>query len=284
MDERLFINLSPGQTYLDKLTGKTKVRLFFAFIVLLIATWDFRIILPTFIVTLFGLFSLRSKLKSVKAVTIFVILSNLLNLLLVWVVTPDYGKEICGGSTVLFKFSERYIVTSETLWYFLVRFCKLMATFVAAMTFIQCITPSEMAAGLYGNKIHYKVCMIVAIAFRYIPDILRDFENIKISMQARGLELDSRKTSLGKRLKQYVLILVPLIVTSFDRVGNIANAMDLRGFGKNKKRTYYAEHEEGKGDKQMRIFYIFLYLAIIVVIAFRIFKPAPFEVWCPWVV
>ena len=32
MDQRLFINLSPGNTYLDKLTGKTKVRLFFAFI------------------------------------------------------------------------------------------------------------------------------------------------------------------------------------------------------------------------------------------------------------
>ena len=38
MDERLFINLSPGHTYLDRLTGKTKVRLFFAFIILLIAT------------------------------------------------------------------------------------------------------------------------------------------------------------------------------------------------------------------------------------------------------
>ena len=245
MDERLFINLSPGDTYLDRLTGKTKVRLFFAFIILLIATWDIRIIFPTLLVTIFGLFSLRAKLKSVKAITIFVVLTNLLNLFLIWVVSPDYGATICGGSTVLFRFSSFYVVTAETLWYFLVRFCKLMATFLAAMTFIQCITPSELAAGLYANKIPYKVCMIVSIAFRYIPDIMRDFSNIKISMQARGMELDSKKTSLWQRLKQNVLILVPLIVTSFDRVGNIANAMDLRGFGKNKTRTSYSEHEEG---------------------------------------
>lgn len=283
MDDRLFINLTPGSTYLDRLTGKTKVRLFFAFIILLIATWDYRIIIPTLAVTIFGIFSLRAKLKSVKAVTIFVIIMNLFNLFLIWVVTPDYGATICGGSTVLFSFSERYVVTAETLWYFLVRFCKLMATFVAAMTFIQCITPSELAAGLYANKIPYKICMIVSIAFRYIPDILRDYTNIKISMQARGLELDSKKTSLWYRLKQNVLILVPLIITSFDRVGNIANAMDLRGFGKKETRTYYSEHEDGKGDTQMKVLYTAMYIFIIAVIVMRIVKPGKYQVYCPWV-
>lgn len=282
MDDRLFINLSPGHTYLDRLTGKTKVRLFFAVVILLIATWDMRLIFPTLLVSVFALFSLRAKLKSVRYITLFVILTNLFNLFLIWVISPDYGASVCGGSTVLFQITARYIVTGETLWYFLVRFCKLMATFLAAMTFIQCITPSELAAGLYACKIPYKVCMIVSIAFRYIPDILRDFTNIKISMQARGMELDAKKTSLWQRLKQNVLILVPLIVTSFDRVGNIANAMDLRGFGKNKTRTYYSEHEDGKGDSQMKILYIALYLLIIVVIAFRIFKPGEYLVWYPF--
>ncbi len=169
------------------------------------------------------------------------------------------------------------------MWYFLVRFCKLMATFFAAMTFIQCITPSELAAGLYAMKVPYKVCMIVSIAFRYIPDILRDFTNIKISMQARGMELDAKRTGLWQCLKQNIMILVPLVVTSFDRVGNIANAMDLRGFGKNKTRTYYAEHEDGRGDSQMKVFYLALYLFIAVVIALRIVKPGEFLVWYPFV-
>lgn len=283
MDERLFINLSPGHTYLDRLTGKTKVRLFFAFVVLLIATWDMRIILPTLVVTLVGLYSLKSKLKSVKVIAVIVVLSNLLNLFLIWVINPDYGASVCGGTTVLFRITPYYIVTGQTMWYFLVRFCKLMATFFAAMTFIQCITPSELAAGLYAMKVPYKVCMIVSIAFRYIPDILRDFTNIKISMQARGMELDAKRTGLWQRLKQNIMILVPLVVTSFDRVGNIANAMDLRGFGKNKTRTYYAEHEDGKGDGQMKVFYLALYLFIAVVIALRIVKPGEFLVWYPFV-
>lgn len=282
MDNRLFINLQPGNTYLDKLTGKTKVRIFLAFVLLLIATWDIRIIAISLIIGTIGLCSLHSKLLSVKALMVIVVLTNLLNLFLIWVIEPDYGMNMCGGSTVLFKFTDFYIVTAETLWYFLVRFCKMFGTFLFALTFIQSITPSELAAGLYANKVPYKVCMIVSIAFRYIPDILRDFKNIKISMQARGMELDPKKTSLWTRLKQNVIILVPLVITSFDRVGNIANAMDLRGFGKGKDRTYYAEHEDTKGDKQMKIFYIIVYIVFILVVIRRVFFKTPFMVWYPW--
>lgn len=282
MDQRLFINLSPGPTFLDKLTGKTKVRLFFAIVFLLIATWDARIIFPSVLVSMVGLLSLKAHLKGVKAITVFVVLMNLFNLFLVWVIQPDIGAEVCGGSTVLFQVSSRYIVTSQTLWYFLVRFCKMMATFLVAMAFIQSITPSEIAAGLYACKIPYKVCMIVSIAFRYIPDIMRDFTNIKISMQARGMELDAKKASLGSRLKQNVLILVPLIITSFDRVGNIANAMDLRGFGKGKKRTYYSEHEEGPGDRIMKPVYLAIWLLFVVVVILRIVRPGEFLVWYPF--
>lgn len=280
MDQRLFINLTPGPTFLDKLTGKTKVRLFFAIVFLLIATWDARIIFPAVLVALIGLLSLKAHLTGVKAITVFVILMNLFNLFLVWVLQPDIGAEVCGGSTVLFRAG--HIVTSQTLWYFLVRFCKMMATFLAAMAFIQSITPSEIAAGLYACKVPYKVCMIVSIAFRYIPDIMRDFTDIRISMQARGMELDARKTSLVKRLKQNVLILVPLIITSFDRVGNIANAMDLRGFGKEKKRTYYSEHEEGPGDRIMKPVYLAVWLLFAVVVILRIVRPGEFLVWYPF--
>lgn len=282
MDDRLFINLHPGTTYLDRLTGKTKVRLFLAFVLLLIATWDMRIISVCLVIGAVGLFSLHSKLTSVKVITVFVIFTNLLNLFLIWVIEPDYGLNMCGGSTVLFRLTDFYVVTAETLWYFLVRFCKMFATFLFALTFIQSITPSELAAGLHAIKVPYKICMIVSIAFRYIPDILRDFKNIKISMQARGMELDPKKTSLWTRLKQNVIILVPLIITSFDRVGNIANAMDLRGFGKGKDRTYYSEHEDTNGDAQMKMFYILVYLVFIAVVVRRIFFKAPFMVWYPW--
>lgn len=283
LSKRLFINIIPGHTFLDKLSGTTKVRLFFALVILLVATWDIRILIPALVVGLIGLISIKPNWKLVSGIIGFIVLTNLFNLFLVWVVSPDYGASIVGGSTLLFRFSDRYIITAETLWYFLVRFSKFMATFLISLTFIQAITPSEMAAGLYSIKVPYKVATIVSIAFRYIPEISRDFSDIKISMQARGMELDEKKTTVFQRLKQNVVILVPLIVVSFDRVGNIANAMDLRGYGRGKTRTYYSEHEETPNDRKMKVVYILLYLAIIAVIIGRIFFPAEFEVWAPWI-
>lgn len=283
MDDKLFITLTPGNSFLDKLTGKTKVRLFFLLIFILTATWDIRIIFPVFILSIFCLVSIKPDVKKNVAIIIFVLLMNLFNLFLTWLISPNYGLEMVGGSTVLFKITDFYIVTSESLWYFMVRLVKFIGSFLLSLTFIQCITPSELAAGLHSIKIPYKVCTIVSLAFRYIPDITRDFNNIKISMQTRGLELDSKKVSIFKRLKQYVLILIPLVVTSFDRVGNIANAMDLRGFGKKKDRTYYSEHDDTDADKKLNILVIIFAICLIALIILKIVYKPQFEVWAPWI-
>ena len=283
MDNRLLINLIPGRTFIDKLSGTTKVRTFFIVILLLIASWDIRVIAPITIVSLFLLISIKPNWKLMALFFGFMLFSNLFNFVLLWLIKPNYGLTMCGSSTVLYQLSDFYIVTAEMLWYFLVRLLKMMGTFIISLVFILSITPSEMAAGLYSIKVPYKICTIVSIALRYIPDISRDYQNIRISMQARGMELDAKKSKLSTRLKQTVLILVPLIITSFERVGNIANAMDLRGYGKQKTRTYYSEHEETKNDTRVKFFYLALGIFLIgyIVIA-RIMYPWPFEVWYPW--
>jgi len=282
MNHRLLINLHPGSTFIDKLNGKTKVRIFLLNIFILIATWDIRVILPLFVFYIIALLSIKPNWKTISGLILFVVIVNLFNLFLLWLVEPDYGAKLVGGSTVLFQVTSFHIVTKETLWYFLVRFMKFIASFLVSLVFIQSITPSELSAGLYALHIPYKVCFIVELAFRYIPDITRDFNNIKISMQARGTELDSRKVSLWVRLKQNVFILAPLIITSFDRIGNIANAMDLRGFGKGKTRTYYSEHEDQKAEKYLSIL-VWILLAFFLFLIFRnITSSAIYEVWSPW--
>ena len=283
LTKRLFINVIPGSTFLDKLTGRTKVRLFLAFILLLIVTWDMRIILPVFIVALIGLASIKPNWKLMAGLAGVIALTNLFNLFLIWIVEHDYGDGLVGATHILFYVGSRYYLSAETLWYFGVRFLKFMATFLVSITFIQSITPSEIAAGLYAIHVPYKVATIVSIAFRYIPEITRDFTDIKISMQARGMEMDSKKAGLFKRLKQNIVILVPLVIVSFDRIGNIANAMDLRGYGAGKTRTYYSEHEQTAADNKIRVVYCLLYIAVVALLAMRIFFPAAHTVWAPWI-
>lgn len=49
----------------------------------------------------------------------------------------------------------------------------------------------------------------------------------------------SGKASLLDRIKHTAAIIFPLIFTSMDRIDVISNAMELRCFGKHKKRTWY---------------------------------------------
>ena len=104
--------------------------------------------------------------------------------------------------------------------------------------FVSTTNPSEFAASLNRIGVNYKICYAVSLAVRYIPDIQREYHDISISLQARGVEM-TKKEKFLKRLKNIVTILFPLIITSMARIETVSNAMELRSFGKNKKRTWY---------------------------------------------
>lgn len=103
------------------------------------------------------------------------------------------------------------------------------------------------AVSLNSIGISYKVGYSVAIALRYIPDIQRDYHSISQAQQARGVEL-GKKEHFFARLKNSVNILLPLILTSLNRIDTISNAMELRGFGKHKKRTWYTKRPFARND------------------------------------
>ena len=282
MNDRLIINLVPGDTFLHKLSGASKTRMFAVLIVVTIMTFDVRILLPLLAVALIAFFSVKPDWKQIWWLIVIVVLGNITNLVLYWIASPNVGMQYSNGSTVLFVFNNYLIVTAETMWYLFARMVKMMASFFLSLTYILAITPSEVAAGLYSMGLPYKLCSIVSLALRYIPDIGRDYTNIKISMQCRGVELDPKRAGLMTRLKQTVLILVPLIISSFDRIGNIANAMDLRGFGKNKKRSYYAEHEPTKADNIFKAAYLTIGAFCVVYIVAKIVWPPEMIVWYPF--
>ena len=103
------------------------------------------------------------------------------------------------------------------------------------------------AASLNSIGISYKVGYSVAIALRYIPDIQRDYHSISQAQQARGVELGINEHFFA-RLKNSVNILLTLILTSLNRIDTISNTMELRGFGKDKKRTWYTRRPFARRD------------------------------------
>ena len=170
---------------------------------------------------------------------VFMLVFLLLNNFFIYLFDPDQGTKIYGTRHVLLHIAGRYDVTSEQLFYMLNISLKYFVALPVAILFISATNPSD--------GVPYRIGYAVSIALRYIPDIQRDYHNISQAQQARGVEL-GKKERLISRLKNSVSILLPLIMSSLARVDVISNAMELRGFGKKKKRTWYVERPFRKGD------------------------------------
>jgi len=279
------INYSPGNTTIHKLNGATKVFGFAVITVYIIMTFDVRVMIPMFLACLLGIISMKPNWKPIIAMFLFLtVTAGIIGSLMVLVVKPNSGLTHVGGETMLIRFSPRLYITKETLWYMGAMFFKRVCALSTSILFVLSITPSELAAGLNKLRMPYKVCTIISLAFRTIPDIARDYNDIKNSLSMRGVELDLKRVSIGKRLKQMTLLLVPLIMTSFGKVNNIANAMDLRGYGKLKERTWYSEHPPEKADRIARAILVCICLFVgYYIVVHRILYPLPVDYWCPWI-
>ena len=131
------------------------------------------------------------------------------------------------------------MITAEQLFYHLNVILKNTCTIPIVLLFVCTTNPSEFAASLSRIGVSYRISYAVALALRYIPDIQREYRDISLAQQARGTEM-SKKASLVDRLKAASTILIPLILSSMERIETISNAMELRGFGKGKKRSWYS--------------------------------------------
>ena len=223
---------------IHRLTGATKLVCLLLWSFAAMLTYDTRLLalLPILSAGLFALSKIR--LRDVSFMLGFTVVFMVLNNVLVFVFAPQHGVSIYGTRHELFSLGGNYVVTSEQLFYHLNLVLKYLATIPIVLLFVCTTNPSEFAASLNRIGVKYSVAYAVALALRYFPDIQREYHDISQAQQARGIEM-SRKQSLVKRLKSAGAILIPLILSSMDRIETISNAMSLRGFGKNKKRTWY---------------------------------------------
>ncbi len=232
---------------IHRLTGATKLVCLLLWSFAAMSTYDTRllILLP---VLSFALFALsRIRLRDVSFLLGFTAVFMVLNNVLVFLFAPQHGVSLYGTSQVLFSLGGRYAVTKEQLFYHLNLVLKYLASIPIVLLFVCTTNPSEFAASLNRIGVPCSVAYSVALALRYIPDIQREYREISQAQQARGIEL-SKKQTLVKRLRSAAAILIPLILSSMDRIEVISNAMELRGFGKSKKRTWYMGRPFRAGD------------------------------------
>lgn len=231
-------NYIEKESPIHSLTGATKLVCLLLWSLAAMTTYDTRLLVVLAVMGI-ALFPIgKIGIKDVSFMLWFTLVFLVLNTVLVYVFSPQHGTTVYGTCTYLFGLTGHFAPTAEQLFFQLNYILKYFATIPFVLLFVCTTNPSEFAASLNKIGVSYSVSYSVALALRYIPDIQKQYHEISQASQARGVEL-SKKASLVKRLKSASAILIPLILSSMDRIEIISNAMELRCFGKNKKRTWY---------------------------------------------
>jgi energy-coupling factor transport system permease protein len=180
----------------------------------------------------------RIQFSQVRLMVLYVLIFVLTNAVISFFFSPEEGVKIYGTRHNIIDLYGEYKLTWEQLFYQITKFFKYFSVIPFGIIFLLTTNPSEFASSLNGVGVNYKAAFAVALTLRYFPDVQRDYHDISQAQQARGLEL-SGKAKFADRFKNSLLIVIPLIFSSLDRVELISNAMDLRGFAKSNTRTWY---------------------------------------------
>ena len=230
------------------LTGASKLVCLLAWSVAAMTSFYTPLLLALTVLALYLFRKAQLKFKDVSFVVGLMLVYILLNNILIFLFSPNHGPKLYGSTTPLLHIAGPYTLTVEQLFYHLNVVLKNACTIPIVLLFVCTTNPSEFAASLNKIGVSYRVSYSVSLALRYIPDIQREFREISQAQQARGVEM-SKKVSIIQRLKAASAILVPLVLSSMERIETISNAMELRGFGKKNKRTWYAARPFTLWDK-----------------------------------
>lgn len=247
-NQQKLIGYHIGTSFIHSLSGASKLLFFILVSIAAMISYDTRFLLFVAVASL-ALFKLSGiRLKDISFVLVFAGSFAFLNLSMVYLFSPQYAVEIYQSKNVLWTGFGAYNLTSQELFYLFNLLVKYFCTIPLALIFLMTTHPSQFASSLNQIGVPYKVAYAVSLTMRYIPDLQEEFYLIKMSQEARGLEL-SAKAKVSQRIKGNLQIVIPLIFSSLERINTIATAMELRRFGKNKKRTWYTQQEFSKLDK-----------------------------------
>jgi energy-coupling factor transport system permease protein len=123
------------------------------------------------------------------------------------------------------------------------RFVVLVESF---SVFFLTTSPDHLGLALEQSRVPYEFAFAFTTAVRFVPVLAEEAQTIMDAQKARGLELE--KGGLLKRIRNYIPVLIPLIVSAIRRSLELAEAMESRAWGASKKRTNLYSLSLHRGD------------------------------------
>lgn len=228
----------PAKSFVHKMDARIKILLSIGYIVAVFLVQNYQFMgfacafLFVILASIFSKVPFLRVLKSIKGIMVFIILSAVLQLFF-----NQTGKVVVQWEFITLTdgglLNAGFIVARITL-------VVLGASLLTLTT-----TPVEISDGIESLLAPLKVvkfpvhefALIMSIALRFIPTLLDETDRIIKAQKARGANFESG--NVLKRAKALVPVLIPLLISSFRRADELADAMDARCYSGSKNRTKY---------------------------------------------
>ena len=181
-------------------------------------------------------------------------------------VVPEGGQLVWPAGFNLFGRHMTFGLTVERLWFAVAQLMRILSI---SLVFIMIPCPMDSRAyGVTFRKLSLpdRLAYRMELSFRFIPTLARNFQVTLDAQRARGFELDSVKGGILSKVRRIAPLIIPVTMNAIVSSEDIANAMDLRGFGQ-RKRTWLYELKYHWWDYAVIGFAVLL-LGVIVYLAY----------------
>jgi energy-coupling factor transport system permease protein len=136
----------------------------------------------------------------------------------------------------------------ETSLLYAVRF---VAIVVSTSLFFITTSPDELEQVMKTFRLPRDVVFAFVTAVRFIPVMMLDTIQIMDAQKSRGLELE--KGNILRRVRNMIPVLIPLVVNSVVRSGELAEAMESRAYGAVARPTSLVEYRMSVPDRAVAL-------------------------------
>lgn len=222
MDLYLYLD---RDTFLHRLDPRSKMGLLFSLFALAFI-FDAPIYAAGVLAFVFVVVSLAQAWSNVRTMLPLLVLIAVVTVILFALTSP--------GATTLF-----WIVKVEGLQYGITVALRLVALIVSGLIFLSITTNEEVSIGLVKVGIPYRFSFSVSTALRLVPTIVGTASTIVQAQRSRGHDIDSG--NLFARMRKFAPIVIPVVISTIRMTQVFAMALESKGFGAERKRTYLLE-------------------------------------------
>lgn len=159
------------------------------------------------------------------------------------VVLQAAAPGVCtGGCTEVARLGT-VTITAEALGRGIAYVSRLLAMESAAVVLLVTTRPTDLFGALRRLRVPHPVALLLATTMQLVPLLQRELAVVLDAQRARGMRASG--------VRALVPALLPVFVSSFERVGRLAIAMEARGYGASGVRTSYRTDTFGPGDRAL---------------------------------